>query len=214
MSKVIKIHEIPLRFVKSFLIEMEGKKGIIVDAGTPGSGNKILEYVRIQGIKEVEYVIFTHSHADHIGGAHELKAVLNSRFCIDKNGVNYLEKGLIREPILHSALLKLVFSLGKPLFFRKFEGVPADLVLKEGELVEGIEILRTPGHTDDSISIYVKDLSAVIVGDMLQGTSKGLKYPNIYENFDELKKSVEKIKSLSPSMVYVSHGVSSNKFLV
>jgi hypothetical protein len=30
-----------------------------------------------------------------------------------------------------------------------------------------------------------------MVGDTLQGTKNGLKYPNIYEDFNELQKSVE-----------------------
>ncbi|ARM77193.1 MBL fold metallo-hydrolase [Acidianus manzaensis] len=210
----MKIHEIPLRFVKSFLIEMEGNRGIIVDAGTPGSGNKILNYVNSVGVKKIDYVIFTHSHQDHIGGAHELRINLDSKFCIDENGKDYLEKGLVREPVLHSTFLKFVFSIGKPFFFKRTEGVNPDMILKEGEIEEGIEIIKTPGHTSDSISIFLRDLNAVIVGDTLQGTRQGLRYPSIYEKFDELKKSVEKIKSLSSSMIYVSHGVSSNKFLV
>lgn len=89
-----------------------------------------------------------------------------------------------------------------------------DFVLEEGEFVKGVEIIKTSGHTNDSVSIYLPELNAIIVGDTLQGDKKGLKYPNIYEDFDELMKSVEKIKSFNPSMVHVSHGVSSPNFLV
>lgn len=86
-----------------------------------------------------------------------------------------------------------MFSLGKPFFFKKFNGVNVDFVLNEGELIKGVEIIKTPGHTDDSISIYLPEINSIIFGDTLQGTRNGLKYPNIYENFEELKKSVEKI---------------------
>lgn len=115
---------------------------------------------------------------------------------------------------MHSSALKVIFSIGRPFFFRKFNGVNVDFVLEEGELVKGVEIIKTPGHTNDSISIYLPELNAIIVGDTLQGDKRGLKYPNIYEDFDGLRKSVENIKSFNPSMVYVSHGVSSSKFLV
>lgn len=213
MAKVVKVHEIPLRFVKSFIIELDNRKGILVDSGTQGSGGKILE--KINKLKlNIEYVIFTHSHADHIGGAYEIRSSLDSKFCIDQNGVEYLEKGLIREPVLHSAFLKFIFTIGKPFFFKSLKGVKADIVLKEGQLDDGIEIVKTYGHTNDSISIYLPDLNSIIVGDTLQGTKNGLKYPSIYEDFESLRRSVEKIKSFSPKMVYVSHGISSNKFLV
>jgi hypothetical protein len=52
------------------------------------------------------------------------------------------------------------------------------------------------------------------VGDTLFGDRKGLKIPVIYEDFDNLMKSIEKIKEFKLKMVYVSHGISSTKFLV
>ncbi|BFH72956.1 MBL fold metallo-hydrolase [Sulfurisphaera javensis] len=211
----MKVYEIPLRFVKSFLIEND-QGLILVDSGTPGSGNKIISTLNSLGksLTQIKYVIFTHSHVDHIGGAYEIKKVLtDAKFGIDNNGIDYLKYGKIRVPVLHSSLLKILFSLGKPFFFRKFNGVNVDFILNEGELIKGVEIIKTPGHTDDSISIYLPEINSIIVGDTLQGTKNGLKYPNIYENFEELKKSIEKIKSFNPSMIYVSHGISSLKFL-
>ncbi|BDB98033.1 MBL fold metallo-hydrolase [Saccharolobus caldissimus] len=211
----MKVYEIHLRFVKSFLIE--DKDLILVDAGTPGSGKIIIDKLNKMGKNpsKIKFVIFTHSHIDHIGGASEIrKTISEAKFGIDENGVEYLRSGKIREPILHSSVLKFIFSIGKPFLFKRFDGVNVDFVLQEGELIKGIEILKTPGHTNDSISIYLRDIDVIIVGDTLQGTKNGLKYPNIYEDFNELQKSVEKIKSLKPSMVYVSHGISSSKFLV
>ncbi len=209
----MKVYEINLRFVKSFLIETD-QGLILVDSGTPGSGKRIIDFLGNR-VNDVKYVIFTHSHIDHIGGAWEIRQYLkNAKFGIDKNGVDYLKNGKVREPIVHSTGAKILFSIAKPFMFRKFNGVDVDFELEEGELVKGVEVLKTPGHTNDSISIYLPPINSVIVGDMLQGTKNGLKYPNIYEDFDQLKKSVEKIKSLKPSMVYVSHGVSSANFLV
>ncbi|QGA54188.1 MBL fold metallo-hydrolase [Sulfolobus sp. E5-1-F] len=213
----MKVFEIPLSFVKVFLIETNENGLILIDSGTPGSGRRVIEGVTKLGknLNKIKSVIFTHSHVDHIGGAYEVKRFVNdAKFGIDENGVDYLKNGKIREPVLHSSVLKVIFSLGKPFFFRKFNGVDVNFVLEEGELAKGIEIIKTPGHTNDSISIYLPELNAIIVGDTLQGDKRGLKYPNIYEDFDGLRKSVEKIKSFNPSMVYVSHGVSSSKFLV
>ncbi|ACP37837.1 MBL fold metallo-hydrolase [Saccharolobus islandicus] len=213
----MKVFEIPLSFVKVFLIETNENGLILIDSGTPGSGRRIIEGITRLGKNpnKIKSIIFTHSHADHIGGAYEVKRFVNDvKFGIDKNGVDYLKNGKIREPVLHSSALKVIFSIGKPFLFRKFNGVNVDFVLEEGEFVKGVEIIKTSGHTNDSVSIYLPELNAIIVGDTLQGDKKGLKYPNIYEDFDELMKSVEKIKSFNPSMVHVSHGVSSPNFLV
>jgi glyoxylase-like metal-dependent hydrolase (beta-lactamase superfamily II) len=213
----MQVYELKLRFVKSFLIENDDGNLILVDSGTPGGGRRILnELVKTgKNPERVSYVIFTHSHLDHIGGSAELRSALkNAKFGIAREGLEYLEKGKIREPIIHSTFQRVLFSIAKPFLLRGARGVRADFVLEEGELIKGVEIIKTPGHTDDSISIYLKPLNSLIVGDTLFGDREGLKVPVIYEDFDNLMKSIEKIKEFKPKMVYVSHGMSSTKFLV
>uniref|UniRef100_A0A0F2LK11 Beta-lactamase n=1 Tax=Candidatus Aramenus sulfurataquae TaxID=1326980 RepID=A0A0F2LK11_9CREN len=211
----MRVHEVNLGFVKSFILDTE-EGLVIVDAGLKGSGERILKALDNLGRKreEVKYVVFTHSHGDHIGGASELRKSLNAKFGIEDEGKKSLEEGRAREPVVHSLGLKLLFSLGRPFFFKSLEPVKVDFALKEGELVKGVEVLKTPGHTKDSVSFYLPELNAVIVGDTLQGTRRGLKLPAIYEDYSSLWKSVERIKSLKPSMVYVSHGPSSSTFLI
>lgn len=212
----MKVYEISLRFVKSFLIDRDNEL-ILVDSGTKGSGNRIISAINSLGksFSQIKYIIFTHSHPDHIGGAYEIKSVIpTAQVGIDEKGVEYLKYGRIRYPIFHSMMLEILFTIGKPILFKRFNGIPVDFSIKEGELIKGVEILKTPGHTEDSISIYLPEINSMIVGDTLQGSREGLKYPNIYEDFEGLKKSVEKIKSYNPSMVYVSHGYNSSKFLV
>lgn len=200
----MKIREIELGFVKSFLIETE-EGNILVDTGTPRSGKKLIPY-----LNNVKYVIFTHSHADHIGGTSEIMDKTNAKFGIHKNGEKYLKNGISRKPVVHSAALKIA-SLFFPLFSRGLKPAKMDFYLEDGqEIVRGVKILYTPGHTDDSISVFVEPLNSVIVGDMLQGKGDKLVYPSIYENLEELVKSVQRILDLKPSFIYVSHGKSNS----
>ncbi|MCY0861492.1 MAG: MBL fold metallo-hydrolase [Metallosphaera sp.] len=195
-----------MRFVKAFLLDVRGKL-ILVDSGTRGNGARILEEVRRVGKdpKRIEAVIYTHSHGDHIGSAGELRL---SRNLIHENGIKYLTNGMGRKPVLHSSLLKLAFALGSPFFNSKLTPVFGAEPLKEGEVFPGVIVIYTPGHTDDSISIYVEDEKALLVGDMLQGTKNGLRLPLIYEDLEQLRKSVEKVKQFKVERVYVSHGIS------
>ncbi|MBP1357719.1 MAG: MBL fold metallo-hydrolase [Sulfolobus sp.] len=203
----MRVTEINLRFVKSFLIETE-EGNILVDSGTPGSGEKIFPY-----LKDVRYVIFTHSHVDHIGGASEIMDKTNAKFGIHSNGKEYLEKGIVRKPITHSLGMKIV-SAFFPLFSRGMKPARVDFTIEDNtEIVKGVRVIYTPGHTDDSITIYLEPLRSVIVGDTLQGRGSTLVYPQIYENFEEMLKSIQKILDLKPKFIYVSHGKSmeSNK---
>ncbi len=45
-----------------------GETGILIDAGEKEYGNAVVNYLRKAGIKELEYVVASHPHSDHIGG--------------------------------------------------------------------------------------------------------------------------------------------------
>jgi glyoxylase-like metal-dependent hydrolase (beta-lactamase superfamily II) len=68
---------------------------VIVDAGLKSSGEKMLKTLDNLGKRreEVNYVVFTHSHGDHIGSASELRKSLNAKFGIEDGGRRFLEEG-------------------------------------------------------------------------------------------------------------------------
>ena len=51
----------------SSLIMYEGKT-ILIDAGNDSDGEEILNFINTQGIEQINYLIGTHIHEDHIGG--------------------------------------------------------------------------------------------------------------------------------------------------
>lgn len=53
----------------SELIVTPGGKAILIDAGVEPDGKAVLDCLSAMGITELEYAIFTHPDADHIGGA-------------------------------------------------------------------------------------------------------------------------------------------------
>ncbi len=46
----------------------QGDANLLIDAGERGDGEKIVSYLREQGVEKLDLVIATHPHADHIGG--------------------------------------------------------------------------------------------------------------------------------------------------
>ena len=53
-------------------------KSILVDAGVPEAGEKVVSYLLAQNISELDLVIATHMHKDHIGGLVSQKGVLEN----------------------------------------------------------------------------------------------------------------------------------------
>jgi beta-lactamase superfamily II metal-dependent hydrolase len=52
----------------SILIQTPDGKTMLIDAGLPEAGTKVLEYLTKLGIKKLDAALNTHPHSDHIGG--------------------------------------------------------------------------------------------------------------------------------------------------
>ena len=72
----LQVHVLNVGQGDSILIIAPGGKTVLVDAGVPGSGKVVMNALQRYGVKQIDLMVATHAHADHIGGADEvLKAV-------------------------------------------------------------------------------------------------------------------------------------------
>lgn len=117
------------------------------------SAQQIVDFVRARQL-QVEWILETHAHADHLSAAQWLKQQVGGQVAIGEH---------IRAVQAHFAGL---FDLG-PAFVP--DGRQFDRLLVEGErLVAGdltIEVWHTPGHTPACVTYVIGD--AVFVGDTL-----------------------------------------------
>jgi competence protein ComEC len=49
-------------------INQDNTYNMLIDAGNNGDGGYLVEYLKDQGVKTLDYIIGTHPHSDHIGG--------------------------------------------------------------------------------------------------------------------------------------------------
>ncbi|MBE6681036.1 MAG: MBL fold metallo-hydrolase [Ruminococcaceae bacterium] len=54
------------------LIETSDGKFAIIDASTQDASDKITDYLKDRNVKEIEFILFTHPHEDHIGCGDEI----------------------------------------------------------------------------------------------------------------------------------------------
>lgn len=64
----LKVHYINVGQGDSILVQ-QGDKNMLIDAGTNASTSSLISYLRSQNIKKIDYLVLTHPHEDHIGGA-------------------------------------------------------------------------------------------------------------------------------------------------
>ncbi|MGQ9897184.1 MAG: ComEC/Rec2 family competence protein [Acidobacteriota bacterium] len=80
-GKLLSIHAIDVGQGDSYLIVTPEKKTILIDAGPAEAGPNVVRFLQRQGVTELDLVIATHPHADHIGGmGYVLKAVKVKNF--------------------------------------------------------------------------------------------------------------------------------------
>lgn len=52
----------------SILIRFPNEQTMLIDSGESGAGDRVVSYLKQQGIDRIDYLVATHPHEDHIGG--------------------------------------------------------------------------------------------------------------------------------------------------
>ena len=64
----LKVHFLDVGQADSILVQMPNGQNMLVDAGNNDDGNTVVNYLRNAGVKQIDYLVGTHPHEDHIGG--------------------------------------------------------------------------------------------------------------------------------------------------
>lgn len=147
----------PLDVNTYLVIDEKSKKGFVVDPG--GYNPELKKQVEKDGI-EIEYIILTHGHGDHIGGVHKhLEDFSNAKVVAHES-----EKEMLEDDSMNMSA-----ALGIPI------SITPDLMVKDGDTLQigtmKLKFLHTPGHSQGGMCISVGDV--VFSGDTLFYQSVG-----------------------------------------
>ena len=165
-------------------------KAIVVD---PGAGSNMISKWLKEKNKDVEYIVLTHGHWDHLGAVEDLRRELGVKVAIHKD-----DAAMLTDPKLN-----LSYYSGRNMALSPAEILLEDnQVLKIGEME--VKVLHTPGHTPGGICLLTKD--GLLSGDTLFSTSIGrTDFPNGDLNL-LLKNIREKLMVLDDNLpVYPGH---------
>lgn len=127
-------------YVNTYLVWDDAGKAFIVDPGGPSRA--VEEAIDSKGL-DLEYVILTHGHADHIGGIESLR----SRYPRVKVLACREEKELLGDPMLNSSYE----ILGRAVTVRPDVLVGDGDTLRIGDM--DLTFLHTPGHSPGGMCI-------------------------------------------------------------
>lgn len=186
----------------------ETRRAVCVDIGD--SASLIAEFIE-QNNLELQAIILTHAHLDHIGGVSDLHKIFPQAEIILHADDEEMYYGLPEQPILMGVPREQLKSLGfdyetPPTLTRKWQ---------DGEIYPvgnlNFKVLHCPGHSRGHVVFAEEKLRKVFVGDCLFAASIGrTDLPG--GDFEQLIDSItEKILPLGDDFtVYTGHGEETN----
>ena len=218
------IHAVDAGYVRSLLaaihLIVEDGRVAIVDSGSNASVAPLLEALMALGLfpGAVDYLILTHIHLDHAGGAGALMRRLpNARLVVHPRGVAHMvdPSRLVAgvTAVYGAAAVRSLYGeilpIAKDRIIPATNGLVVDLAGRE------LLCLDTPGHARHHISLHDRRSSSIFTGDIF-----GLSYRELDRGerqfifptttpvqFDPLAMhaSIDLLLSHAPQVVYLTH---------
>ena len=213
----IAVHNIGGYVVKNYLLETPA--GIIaIDTGYPGGFPTFKErFERKWPLSALKYIFLTHHHDDHAGFLNELLDSTDAVVILHRKVLDYLATGRSNEPLGagYSSIPASMFSKVKKDFSYPPVCIAEDravTVSSESEQVFEkiglpIKVLFLPGHTEDSIGLFLTETCQMFCGDAAMNAVISVARHTIWiEDADAFGQSWDKMLSCEPKMICPSHG--------
>lgn len=146
----MKLHRMELGFngTNSYLVSDQDST-FIIDPGA--DGEKIQAFIQEKNL-EVDKIILTHGHFDHIGAVAYIQEKTGAKLFIHSEDKEYLMDGQKNLSYFTGDLI---------------ETVSPDSLLEEGDLIGNFRVIHSPGHTPGSICLYNEEEGILFSGDTI-----------------------------------------------
>ena len=212
------IYNLGNRVVNNYLVSLDDGGYVLIDTGYAENYPAFRKRLVKTGVspKDIKYVFLTHAHDDHDGFLNEVLSITNAKVILHPKAIDGLLKGQNSFEGGCSSRLAWLFCQILAIFGKGEHQYPPledrymdRLITIDSPAFQALsipfEVIETPGHTADHISM-LKD-GILFCGDAAMNNFPSIKRTIIWiENSDDYKKSWEKMIALNPKKVYPAHG--------
>ena len=195
--------KVPFGPVWTGVILVRGEKSFLIDSSHLEPDEFLIPALSEMGvgISDVDWLLNTHVHGDHIGGHHSL---------VSKHGLKTATldsaADALRDPVKVAIRVRTRFPHNSPPPQSFLKGVEPDKLLAEGELLEGrFRAVSTPGHDDDCL-VWIDTLTGTaFTGDSLQANGTICQGVGFYRDLRAYRSSLLKLRGESIENVVCGH---------
>ncbi len=204
------VYQINNTFVFQYLI-LHNSDLILIDTGINGNHKKILSTIKTLGRSplDLKKIIITHADGDHFGGLAELQNSTKAVAYAAPIEADAIQAGRSSRPLNPSGIQKMLFSLVAPLVKSQPARIDTRLSGNESfDVLGGLQVIPTPGHTPEHISLYSSSTGILFAGDSIQivrGEPQASARGNTW-NIAKAEESFHKQIDLQPSLILAGHG--------
>src|SRR5664279_4990136 len=117
-----------------------GDQTTLIDTGTPGKQENILNYLQnvLKGKPEdIKTIVLTHHHMDHTGSLYELKKITNAEVAAYKDDVDIISgEKPSSDPIYMRFVSRLMAT------FTSYKFIKPDIGLQENDMVDNYRVIH------------------------------------------------------------------------
>ncbi|MFX1389066.1 MAG: alkyl sulfatase dimerization domain-containing protein [Promethearchaeota archaeon] len=212
MTPVIKKHIEGVYYASSLISGMvwfeTGEGAVVIDTLINiSSAKKVVDSIN----EKIKYIIYTHGHADHVGGA-KVFMETNPEVIASKLLPERFDRYKLLEPY-RNLIATMQFNIPEYAFGKNLKEYiyPTKTFLGDFSFKLGkytFQLHTGVGETDDAVWVYIPELNTAVIGDFMMGPW----FPNVGNPWKptrfalEWAKELERIRAVKPKFIFCSGG--------
>jgi len=201
--KDIFVLKAPFSIVWTGITLIRGEKNYLIDSGADAPEEYLIPALRKLGLEigDIDYVLNTHCHGDHITGHYDLVHTYGRKTVAYEGAV-----GTLTDPASNAVRIRTKFPAHSPAPQSWLRGVTPDIVLKDGEVLDGrLKVISTPGHDFDCVCWYDIPTKTLITGDSLQGNGTPTQGVGFYQSLSDYEKTLSRLAGEDIENIILGH---------
>ena len=195
--------KVPFGPVWTGIALVRGEKNFLIDSSHLEPEAYLLPALDELGMRigDIDWLLNTHVHGDHIGGHHALVTKYGLKTATLASAADAL-----RDPVKVAIRVRTRFPKNSPPPQSYLKGVEPDRLLDEGELLEGrFRALAAPGHDDDCLVWIDDETGTAFTGDSLQANGTVCQGVAFYRDLPAYRRTLGKVAAESLCNVVCGH---------